>query len=119
MSKILVVENDLSNAEVIQLILEDQSYEVACLNDTESLNEVIESFEPDLILMDIILNTCDGRKLCKEIKANKSTQHIPVMLITAMLECQANAVENNADAIMFKPFEYYKLSEKISSLITH
>lgn len=119
MSKILVVENDLSNAEVIQLILEDQSYEVACINDGEYLNKAIHDFEPDLILMDILLNTGDGRLLCNALKKDRNTSHIPIMLITAMLEYQANSIVSNADAIMFKPFEYYKLSEKISSMIAH
>ncbi|WP_029283655.1 PleD family two-component system response regulator [Pedobacter sp. R20-19] len=117
MAKILVVENDLSNAEVIQLILEDQYYEVACINEADLLIDTIQTFGPDLILMDIILNTCDGRDLCNALKENKLTKHIPILLITAMLESQAYAVVNKADAIMFKPFEYHKLKQQISNML--
>lgn len=119
MAKILLVENDFGNAEVIQLILEDQCIQVKCIHETAVLDEMISTFAPDLILMDILLDNCDGRVLCNALKANPATLHIPVLLITAMLESEAYAVKNKADAMMFKPFEYDKLSEKISDLITH
>ncbi|GGE41424.1 response regulator receiver domain-containing protein [Pedobacter psychrotolerans] len=117
MAKILVLENDFSNAEVIQLILEDQHYEVACIHEAEILQDTIKTFDPDLILMDIILDTYDGRDICNALKENRLTSHIPIMLMTAMLESQVYARENKADAVLFKPFEYTRLNQEVANLI--
>lgn len=117
MSKILVVEDDLSNAEVIQMILEDQNFEVESICQADKLNATIKSFQPDLIVMDILLYNHDGRILCNSLKSNIQTMDIPILLITAMLESKANEMINLADALMFKPFDYRVLSRKVRELI--
>ena len=68
MSKILVLDNDLGNADVIQLALEEQNHQVKNINQADLLNESIKNFKPDLIVMDIILDVADGRDLCNLVK---------------------------------------------------
>lgn len=117
MFKILVVDDDLSNAEAIQMVLEHQNYTVESIHRSDLLKPAIKSFQPDLIVMDILLDTNDGRDLCNSIKCNAETKHIPIMLITAMLESQVNSIQCEADAIMFKPFDYSRLNSKVRGLI--
>jgi len=116
-SKILVLDDDQSNADAIQAVLEDQSFEVSSICSANELKGSIQQFKPDLILMDILLDVADGRALCNKIKTTFQTSHIPVVLITAMLESQALSIPSLADAIIFKPFDYHKLQRKISRLI--
>ena len=119
MYKILVLEDDLSNLDAIRMVLESEHFKVRLLSDANQLQPAINSFLPDLILMDVLLNDQDGRIICNGIKVNDRTRHIPVMLITAMLESQVARIPCQADAIMFKPFDYDKLTRKVKSLLVH
>jgi len=117
MSKILVLDNDQSNADAIQAVLEDQYFEVLSIIRSDDLENSIKSFKPDLIVMDILLDNSDGRMLCNAIKHDHETRDIPVLLITAMLETQAEKLPSLAEGIIFKPFDYDKLYHKVSHLI--
>ncbi|WP_412469306.1 response regulator transcription factor [Pedobacter sp. KLB.chiD] len=117
MTKILVVDDDPSNAEVMQMVLESEGFQVERICHSVQFESSIMSFCPDLVLMDILLDADDGRDICNELKADQSTRHIPVMLITAMLESQVGAIACDADAIMFKPFEYTVLVNKVKNVL--
>ena len=117
MSKILVVDDDLSNAEVIQMVLECEGFQVERICHSDQIDPSITSFCPDLVLMDILLDADDGRNICNNLKSDRSTSHIPVMLITAMLESQVDNIACDADAIMFKPFEYTVLVNKVRKVL--
>ncbi|MGM9478118.1 response regulator [Pedobacter sp. GSP4] len=115
--KILIVENNSSNAEALQLLLESEHFNVISLKGRELLNEVLQRFSPDLVLMDILLDHDDGRLICRELKQLRAQQQIPVMLITAMLEKDALLLDSGADALMFKPFESSNLIATVSRLL--
>lgn len=117
MSRILVVDDDFSNAEVIQMVLETEGFEVERICHSVQLEPSIAQFCPDLVLMDILLDANDGRNICNHLKADQNTSHIPVMLITAMLESQVGNIACDADAIMFKPFEYTVLVNKVRKVL--
>ncbi len=116
-AKILVVDNDISNADVIKLILENENFQVKTVIKSQLFQKMVDSFNPDLIIMDIMLDGGDGRLLCNDFKIQSSTAHIPVMLITAMLETEAMDMACQADMIMYKPFEYTKLISNVHSLL--
>ncbi|KQM77881.1 hypothetical protein ASE74_15895 [Pedobacter sp. Leaf216] len=118
MAKILVLDDDQSNAEVIQLALEDQAFIVTSICHSDQLEKTITDFQPDLLVMDILLDKGDGRELCNIIKKNTGTGHIRILLITAMLESQALKVPSLADDIIFKPFDYKNLHQKVCRLIS-
>lgn len=115
--RILVVEDDLSNADVIQQMLESEDFEVESINMSGLIGQSIDRFSPDLIIMDILLHTGDGRLLCNSIKENRGTNHIPVLLITAMLESEIPRIPCLPDAIMLKPFDYRKLTRTVKTLL--
>ena len=117
MAKILVVENDLSNAEVLEDILQEEKHEVITIRKTNSISKTIESFRPELIIMDILLDNEDGRFLCNRLKQNMNTKHIPILMITAMLESYARSIECSADYLMLKPFDYSILIAQINAMI--
>lgn len=112
-----MVENDYGNADVIELILLEEHHEVITITESCLLAQTITLFSPQLIIMDILLNSDDGRLLCNNLKAQQATRHIPVLLITAMMESQARSVECQADFLMLKPFDYSVLTSKISHMI--
>ncbi|MDQ0639965.1 CheY-like chemotaxis protein [Pedobacter sp. W3I1] len=118
MNKILVLDDDPSNADAIRMVLEDQLFQVECIHHSEALHATVNSFAPDLIVMDILLDQGDGRELCNSLKNDPETKDIPILLITAMLEAQALTKKNLADVLMYKPFDYDVLCNKVCQLIS-
>ena len=117
MARILVVENDFGNVEVIRLILQEEQHEVITIQQSGLLAHTIGMFAPELIIMDIVLDNADGRLLCNNLISQTATSHIPVLLITAMMESNARSVACFADHLMFKPFDYSTFSNRVSFMI--
>ena len=80
--KILVIDDDSDILEILGLLLTGEGYEVKTLIHGDSVFESIRDFQPDLILLDVMLAGMDGRAICKDIKENKLTYSIPVILIS-------------------------------------
>jgi len=121
MDKILIVEDDIALAQVMQTYFEKKGYLVANTLDGEhALKWLCEIDKPDLIIIDIGLPDMDGLELCKKIKNNLSTRKIPVIILTGRegndlrirgaLECKVNLYLN-------KPIEFDTLHKAIKSLI--
>ena len=105
MQRILAVDDDKDILEVLQYILEDSGYEVETLADGHFLFERIKAYHPDLILLDIMLGNLDGRELCREVKAKKSTNDIPVILLSATHYAETHKQNGNPDDFIAKPFD--------------
>lgn len=118
MKKILVVDDDDDVLETIQLILEIGGYDVEPLNDAELIFERISDFEPNLILLDVVLGKIDGRTICSQIKGHDDTKHIPVLMMSGLYDIkEVNSMDCAPDDFMQKPFKMDVLLEKIEKLV--
>ena len=113
--KILWVDDETESLQSQKIFLEHKGYEVETLTDGHQLLDKIKENQPDLILLDIMLGTLDGRDLCRSIKANKETHGIHVILISA-----SHDVSNSLNQIgapndyIAKPFDIDVLLGSIS-----
>jgi len=80
--KILVLDDDKDILEILSFLLLDSGYQVKTLSCGDTIFEDIKSFQPDLILMDVMLAGLDGRSICRSIKENHLTYFLPVILIS-------------------------------------
>lgn len=115
--KVLIVDDNQDILDLLQIILETEGYNVNCLDDGSHLNNAIESYQPNLILMDIMLGHLDGRDLCKILKSNPETKQIPIIMISAshrILPLQELGCY--AEAFMPKPFELDDLVANVGRL---
>lgn len=118
MKRIIVVDDDEEVLETIELVLEIGGYDVEPHNSAEGIHEIIQSFNPDLIILDIVLGKIDGRTVCKEIKTNPKTKHIPILMMSGLYkEKEISGLETPPDDFMPKPFKMNVLLEKIEKLI--
>lgn len=118
MKKILVVDDDDDVLETIQLILEIGGYDVEPLNDAELVFERIHEFEPDLILLDVVLGKIDGRVICSQIKCHVDTNRIPILMMSGLYDLkEVQNMECAPDDFMSKPFKMDVLLEKIEKLV--
>ncbi|MCU7858285.1 MAG: response regulator, partial [Candidatus Thiodiazotropha sp. (ex Lucinoma kastoroae)] len=83
--KILVVDDEKGNIEVLQSILKDHYGIIPALNGQKAL-ELAQKHEPDLILLDIMMPGMDGYEVCKRLKTDPALAMIPVIFVTAMSE---------------------------------
>jgi CheY-like chemotaxis protein len=110
--KVLIIEDDIAIVKVMRMILEREGFEVRSCSD-EGCFEVVEEWDPAVILMDVRLPLLDGIEACLRLKVNPVTSHIPVVLITADRNIDAVAEEVCADDVLSKPFGNKALVEMV------
>ncbi len=120
MPKILLVEDNEMNRDMLSRRLERKGYSVVTAHDGEQGHSLACSEMPDLILMDISLPLRDGWEVTRLLKNNESTQHIPIIVLTAhaWVTDRQKAFEAGCDDYDTKPVEFGRLNEKIENLLT-
>jgi DNA-binding response OmpR family regulator len=117
MANILVVDDSTDILEVMQYVLETEGYEVRSVRGRNSLMKEIEHFTPDLIILDVLLSRDNGREICKVIRANESTKHVPILLMSTNAKLLKNPEECGATDTIAKPFHLPELTEKVRSAL--
>lgn len=114
----LIVDDNHDILEVLQIILEMEGYTVSCLDNGCEVEDAIGSYRPNLILLDIMLGSLDGRDVCKNLKNNPKTNNIPIIMISASHGISSLEEKTcKADAFIPKPFEIDHLVANVSRLI--
>jgi DNA-binding response OmpR family regulator len=119
--KILVIDDEVDLVDLVKIRLEVDNYYVMPLYTSTRALEIAKREKPDLILLDVMMPDKDGYEVCKELKADRETKSIPVVMFTAK-EQQKPRIKDvsqatGADGYIFKPFEPAELLLKIKSLI--
>ncbi len=119
MSKILLVEDNEMNRDMLSRRLERKGFEVVMAVDGQAGVDMASSSNPDLILMDLSLPIIDGWEATRCIKANPSTQNIPVIALTAhaMTGDEEKARAAGCDDYDTKPVNFKRLIKKIGDLL--
>lgn len=113
MSKILVIDDDTDILSVMEILLTMKGFEVEVTAKGDNAFPKIETFKPDLILLDVLISGHDGRTICRKIKANKDTRHIPIIMFSAHPGAAATIAEYGADDFIAKPFDVTNLLQKV------
>lgn len=116
-SLILIVED---NQDIIDYLISllGTDYNIQSASDGEEGVEKALEFIPDVIISDIMMPKKDGLALCRELKANEKTNHIPIILLTAKAEFEdkIKGLETGADAYIMKPFKKEELMVRLRKL---
>ena len=119
MPKILLVEDNEMNRDMLSRRLERKGFEVVLAMDGESGVRLTESEAPDLVLMDMSLPVLDGWEATRRLKASPVTQRIPVIALTAhaMSSDREKALDAGCDDYDTKPIDFPRLLGKIEVLL--
>ena len=114
--KILVVDDEPSIQELLKLELEFEGFIVDTASDGQEALDKVESFNPDLILLDLMLPKINGYDVCKKVNAEKS---IPIIMLTAKTDIidRVLGLELGADDYMTKPFDNRELIARVKALL--
>ena len=119
MSKILIVEDNEMNRDMLSRRLERKGFEVIMAEDGKQGVDMSRSETPDLILMDLSLPVMDGWEATSTIKSYDNTKNIPIIVLTAhaMSGDREKALEAGADEYDTKPIDFKRLLGKIKDFI--
>ena len=114
--KILIVDDDVNIAELISLYLTKECYDTRMVHDGEEALAVYEQYEPNLILLDLMLPGIDGYQVCREIRAKSN---IPIIMLSAKGEIfdKVLGLELGADDYIMKPFDSKELVARVKAVL--
>ena len=114
--KILIVDDDVNIAELISLYLTKECYDTRMVHDGEEALQVYEQYEPNLILLDLMLPGMDGYQVCREIRAKSN---LPIIMLSAKGEIfdKVLGLELGADDYIMKPFDSKELVARVKAVL--
>ena len=114
--KILIVDDDANIAELISLYLTKECFQCEIAEDGETALKLHDSFQPDLMLLDIMLPGIDGYDVCREIRKNHST---PIIMLSAKGEVfdKVLGLELGADDYIIKPFDSKEMVARVKAVL--
>lgn len=117
--KILIIEDERALQEVLTYNLEREGFEVSVAGDGQDGLRRARSFEPDIILLDLMLPVIDGLEVCRQLRADSKTQGIRILMLTARSEEVDEIVGFNmgADDYVTKPFKVKPLIHRIKAFL--
>lgn len=115
-NKILIVDDDANIAELISLYLAKECFDTLTAGDGESALRAVKSYQPDLILLDLMLPGIDGYQVCREVRASYDT---PIIMLSAKGEIfdKVLGLELGADDYMEKPFDSKELVARVKAVL--
>ena len=119
MSRILIADDNEPNRELLEVYLADVDCEIATAVDGADTLEKVASFEPDIILLDIMMPKLSGFEVCQQLKADPVTRQIMVLMVTALGELGdiERAVEAGTDDFLSKPVNKIELVKRVENML--
>ncbi len=118
-ARVLIVDDILANVRLLEAKLAAEYFEVVTAMNGADAIESIQRNKPDIVLLDVMMPGIDGIEVCRRIKANPQTQHIPVIIVTALdqPEDRVRGLEAGADDFLTKPVSDVSLFCRVKSLV--
>lgn len=116
--KVLVVDDDSDILTVIKTVLTIKGFLVQTVSRGNEVVNTINSFDPDILLLDVMLSGQDGREICKKIKSNPQHSELPILMLSAHPAAASTIREYGADGFINKPFKVATLIDEIDKHLT-
>ncbi|MBO5212834.1 MAG: response regulator transcription factor [Clostridia bacterium] len=115
-TKMLVIDDDQNICELIKVYFQNEGYDVVIANDGAEGLSTFKSYDPDIVLLDLMLPKKDGTEVCREIRANSSK---PMIMITAKGDVfdKVLGLELGADDFVVKPFDMKELLARVKAVL--
>ncbi|MDD1465366.1 response regulator [Dolichospermum sp. ST_sed5] len=117
--KILIIDDEPDNFDVIETLLDNQGYELSYVNNAQQALELLDYFQPDVILLDVMMPEMNGIEFCHKFKSNSHWKHIPIIMVTALAskEDLSQCLLAGADDFITKPINGLELRSRTRSML--
>ena len=117
--RILVVDDNAANVDILRMRLEAQGYEIVTATDGEEALTAVSEHHPDLILLDVMMPKLDGIEVCRRLRADSTLPFIPIVLVTAKSDSKdvVAALEAGGDEYLTKPVDHAALGARVKSML--
>lgn len=116
MRKVLVVDENSEILLIVQILLHRYGFLVESVTRASDLEKKIIQFDPGLLIMDVKLEGGDGRDICRNLKTNRLTSHVPIILFSSDASVINDFQECNADDFISKPFDINKFVANVKNI---
>ncbi len=118
-SRVMIVDDNPQNVELLQAFLESLPVQIATAVDGVDALEKVAQFNPDLILLDIMMPRMSGFQVCRKLKNDPATRDIQILMVTALNELGdiEQATECGTDDFVSKPVNKFELLTRVKSLL--
>ncbi len=118
-SRILIADDNVPNVELLEAYLIDVDCEIAIAYDGQQTLDQVAQFQPDLILLDIMMPKLSGFEVCKKVKQDPDTGNIMVLMVTALNEPGdiERAVAAGCDDFLSKPINKHELLKRVENML--
>lgn len=117
MKTILVVDDELANAEVLSLILQDEGYRVYCASNGRQALDKVAELRPDLVILDFMMPVMNGAEMGHTLRAAPATSHIPILMNSSLQEDAVREHFTGYDAFLRKPYNIDAVLRLIHELL--
>jgi two-component system, cell cycle response regulator len=118
-ARILVVDDLAPNTRLLEAKLTHEYFDVLTASDGESALKIVREHSPDIVLLDVMMPGMDGFEVCKRMKQDPASAHIPVVMVTALSDVsdRVRGLEAGADDFLTKPINDVALMARVKSLV--
>ena len=118
-ASVLVIDDEPDNFDVIETLLHDEGYQLNYAPSGQRALDRLDSFQPDVILLDVMMPDLDGMEVCRRIKAQPQWQAVPIIMVTALTakEDLAQCLRTGADDFISKPINGVELRARVHSML--
>ena len=119
MARVLVADDNPQNADLLAEYLQASEFEVAIASDGEETLSLVKTFQPDVLLLDIMMPRLSGFEVCKRLKSDSASKNLPILMITALDQPSdvERAVEAGTDDFLTKPIHQAELINRVRALM--
>ena len=115
--KILVVDDDAGISEMLKTLLEFSGYNVAVTQNAAVTQAKVESGSVDLVVLDMLISGIDGTQVCSDLRQNKKTTNVPILMMSAHQEAGSKCLAAGANDFIAKPFEMEDFLMKVNRVM--
>ena len=114
---VLIVDDDPDISTMLKILLSRNGFSVAIATRVEQMAEILRSNTVNLFVLDMLLGGSNGLDICKKLKEDDQTSHIPLIMISGHADAKVAALESGADDFLPKPFNIADFLAKVTVLI--
>jgi two-component system alkaline phosphatase synthesis response regulator PhoP len=118
-SRILIADDNAVNVELLEAFLAERDCEIGIAVDGKDTLDKVASFQPDLILLDVMMPKLSGFEVCKKLKSDPATKSVMILMVTALNELGdiERAVQAGTDDFLSKPVNKVELLKRVDNML--